>query len=89
VDGSYIGAIVIAELLIVAQGLVGGMMYLGGARAAGSGIHLLYGFTAILSYPALYVYTQGRDTRLEQLLWAVTSLWVWGLQLRAVQVVGG
>ncbi|MDQ4076938.1 MAG: hypothetical protein M3220_11915 [Chloroflexota bacterium] len=86
VDGSYLGAVVIAEGLIIVQGLIGGVLYGIGARPERPAVHILYGLTALVSYPALFAYTRGGDTRFEQFLWALVSLFVWGLIIRAQQV---
>lgn len=88
VDGSYLGAVVIAEGLIVVQGTLGGMLYLMGARPERPSIHILYGLVAILSFPAFFAYIKGRDSRLEMLMWALLSLFVWGILVRARIVTG-
>ncbi|MBA3534809.1 MAG: hypothetical protein H0T73_23095 [Ardenticatenales bacterium] len=83
VDGSYLGAVVIGEGLLVVQGALGGLMMGAGAQPARPAIHILYGLVALLSFPALYAFTQGRDSRREMLLWALIALFVFGVTIRA------
>lgn len=89
VGGDYLGAVAIAEGLIVVEVLVGFLLYASGSGVARVGIHVLYGITALISFPALFAYTRGGDDRLAQLLWALVALFVWGLTIRARQVAGG
>ncbi len=89
VGGDFLGAVAVAEGLIVAEVLVGFLLYANGHAVARIGIHVLYGITALISFPAFYAYSQGRDERLEQLLWALVAFFVWGLTIRARQVAGG
>jgi hypothetical protein len=85
VDGSYLGSIVIGELLIVTQGLVGAAMMWQGL-APGRTIHLLYGMLAIISFPATFAFTHGETSRREMLIWGLISLFVFGLGIRATLV---
>jgi hypothetical protein len=83
VDGSYLGAVVVGEFLIVVDALLGILLYAGGGRPERAGIHILYGIVAVISFPAFFAYTRGRDSRLEMLLWALLALFVWGVTIRA------
>ena len=79
-DQSYIGILVVGELLLVAQMLIGVYMWLGlnyGADMVRPGIHFLYGFVTALTLPAVFAFTQGRtDTVQEQALYAVVCLFL-------------
>src|SRR5512134_3536106 len=69
-DSNYWGALVIGEILIIAQGLLGAYLWLSGARP-GRGIHILYGVVSALVIPGLYAYTQGDDRRRVMLIYGV------------------
>lgn len=80
---SYWGTLVIGELLLATQALVGGVMYFQGGRPPRI-IHFLYGVLVLLIWPGAYVYTEGRDTRREALIYGLASLFLFGLALRAI-----
>lgn len=82
---SYFGAVIIGEALILVQGAFGGALFAQGL-AAGRGIHYLYGFLAIISFPATFAFTRGETGRREMLIWALISLFVFGLGIRATLV---
>ena len=83
VDSTYWGMLVIAELLIVAQGLLGGYLWLAGFRPART-VHLLYGIITPIMIPGSYVYTKGRDGRPEILVYGTATIIAVGLVMRAV-----
>jgi hypothetical protein len=87
VGPSYWGALVIAELLILAQGGLGAFLWYSGLRPA-RGIHILYGLVSGLAVPAVYAYTKGREERTEMLIYGVTTLVTVGLILRAITTAG-
>jgi hypothetical protein len=84
-DGSYLGAAVIGELLLVLQALLGVFLALGGRTAAleRPSMHILYGVMAVLIWPFLFTFTRGQSGRREAVLFAAGSLFLWGLVLRA------
>jgi predicted membrane protein len=86
VDGSYLGAVVIGEVLMVVQGLLGGILLAVGFRPMNTSIHVLYGVLAVISFPAFYAFVQGRDSRREMLMWALLALFVFGITIRAREV---
>lgn len=88
VGGSYLGALVVGELLIVVQALMGVALYAGGARAGNDAMHILYGICTLIAFPAFFAYLGGRDSRREMLLWALLAFFVFGLTLRARVVAG-
>jgi hypothetical protein len=83
VDSSYWGALVIAEVLIFLQAVLGTYMWVIGLRPARIW-HLLYGIVILMVIPGLYLYTNGRGERSEMLLYGTMSLIGWGLALRAI-----
>jgi hypothetical protein len=83
VSEGYWGALVIGELLILAQGLLGGLLWTQGERPE-RGVHILYGVVTALGIPAVYVYTRGREGRAENLAYGSAVLIVALLAYRAI-----
>ena len=83
VSEGYWGALMVAELLIMAQGLLGGYLWFQGHRPD-RGLHVLYGVVTALGIPAVYVYTRGREGRAENLAYGSAVLIVALLAYRAV-----
>ena len=88
VDSSYWGALAIAELLIIVQGILGAILYFGGERP-GRWVHILYGVVSILVIPGLYAYTKGESDRRVMVIYAVTLLISVGVILRAMGTAAG
>jgi hypothetical protein len=87
--GSWNGAAVVAEILLVAQFLVGGVLWLQGMQAGPRPwIHILYGTVAIITLPAAYSYF-GRleDSKVQALAMALSCAFLWGIVQRAGQVI--
>jgi hypothetical protein len=82
-DGSYLGAILVGELLLVAEALLGAVLLAGLGLAPARGIHLLYGLLAVLIWPFLFTATRRDGGRREAILFAAGSFFLWGLVLRA------
>jgi hypothetical protein len=85
--GSYWGATILAELVILVQGGIGAYLWFAGLRPA-RGIHLLYGIVSALAIPLVFAFTRGRDERPEMLMYGVAFLILVGLLLRAVATGG-
>jgi hypothetical protein len=83
VSEGYWGALVIAELLILTQGTLGGVLWYQG-HALRRGVHLLYGLTTALVIPAVYVFTRGREERAENLAYGSATLLAAVLAIRAI-----
>lgn len=79
----YWGTLVIGELLLVAQGIIGAVMYLQGGRPMRT-IHFLYGILVLLVWPGVFAYTEGQKSRREALIYGLASLFLFGLALRAI-----
>ncbi|MFN2114779.1 MAG: hypothetical protein ACK2T6_03625 [Anaerolineae bacterium] len=87
VDSSYTGAVLIGEGLLLAQGALGALLVAGSSSAAGRGMHILYGVMALLIWPFVLTFTRG-GRRGEAVMFAVGSLFLWGLVLRAIDTSG-
>ena len=87
ISSSYWGALVIAEILILAQGTLGAVLWYSNLRPARS-VHILYGLVSALAIPAVYAYTRGREERAEMLMYGVATLVTVGLILRAIVTAG-
>ena len=89
ITGGYFGAVVIAELLLVVQGLIGLILWFGAGISRPGWVHWLYGIVLLLGAPVVYAYTKGRQERPEMLLYAVAYIIMIALVLRAMMTAGG
>jgi hypothetical protein len=87
VNSSYWGALIIGEVVMLGQGLLGAALVLGGARPADV-LHFLYGVLVALSWPGVYVYTNARAGRSEAAIYALVSFFIFGLSIRAIMTGG-
>lgn len=88
-DGNYLGAIVIGELLLVLQAFLGLLLTLRGGGLERIWLHILYGALAVFIWPFLFTYTRTQPGRRESVLFAAGSLFLWGLLVRAAETGGG
>ena len=88
ITGSLWGALVIGEILIVVEGLLGVALFLGGYRPARTAVHLLYGVFLAVALPGVFSYTRGRSARGEALIFGLVALFLAGVAIRA-RVTGG
>lgn len=84
ITSGYWGALVICEGLMILQGILGIALAVQGNEPVRGIVHYLYGVTAVISLPAVYVFTGGRDTRRESMLYAIVCVWLLLIALRAV-----
>lgn len=85
-DSTWFGAAMIGELLIIAQGALGGILYLQGMGAAlpRPFMHILYGVVAVICLPAAQSYFGNlEDENVKTLAMAATCAFLWGILLRA------
>lgn len=83
-DSAYWGVLVIGEILIIAQGVLGGWLYIEGLRPARDVLHILYGVIIPIMIPGAYLYTRGRGERAEILVYSTAAIIACGLILRAI-----
>lgn len=87
VEGSYLAAAVIGQLIFVAQGILGGILWFGGGSVAlqRPGIHALYGVFALVFLPFIFVSVLRGDTsNRAQWVLAFTTLFLFGIALRSI-----
>ena len=82
-DSSYWGALVIGEILIVAQAIIGAYLWFDGARPPRE-MHILYGILLPAIIPAIYANTKGSDERRSNLIYGAVILFAVGLIIRAI-----
>ncbi len=89
VESNYWGALVIAEILYVAQAGLGAFLFFSGIGSlAGRYIHILYGVVSVLVVPAIFFYTHGDAKRRAMLIYGVGLLFLIGIILRAMATSG-
>jgi hypothetical protein len=89
VDGSYWGALLIAEILYVAQASLGAFLLISGiGDLAGRYMHILYGIVSVLVVPAIFFYTHGNEQRRAMLIYGVGLLFLVGVILRGMATAG-
>ncbi|HLB50452.1 MAG TPA: hypothetical protein VJL59_25805 [Anaerolineales bacterium] len=87
-DSNFWGALVINEIIFIAQGVLGVLMVIEGLRP-GRDVHYLYGVLGIITIPAAFAFTHGRDTRREAFIYAAVCLFLAGVAIRAATTAGG
>jgi hypothetical protein len=83
ITGSYWGILAVGEILILAEMIVGIILWIDGGRPART-IHVLYGIVAGISIPGYYAYTKGQDDRRTSLTYGLICLFLVGISLRAM-----
>ena len=87
VNSNYWGALIIGEIVMIGQGVIGIILVLSGQMPSDI-IHFLYGVLVALSWPAVYVYTNARAGRSEAAIYAIVSFFIFGLAVRAIMTGG-
>jgi len=83
ITGGYWGILAVGEILILAQFIVGIILWIQGARPERT-IHLLYGIVAAISIPGYFAYTKGQDDRRASLTYGLICLFLVGISIRAM-----
>ena len=90
VDGSYLGAMVIGQVLYWLQGILGLALWMSGLLGAVTRpeMHILYGAFTLVFMPFVYlVWLRGDDSNRGQWTMALVNLFLFGVALRAVSTV--
>lgn len=85
--GSIAGALAIGQILILAQGAFGLILYIDGPGPEDP-VHILYGITAAIALPFAYTYLKDRDSRQSLLIFSLISLFIAGLAVRGMTTGG-
>jgi len=85
--GSLSGAMIIGQVLIVIQVVLGVALLIGDRRPVDS-MHYLYGTTVLIAMPFAYSYLQKRDPRQALLFFSLAALFLGGLAIRAITTGG-
>lgn len=83
-DGNYNGALAVAVGLFVVEAVVGIILQFMGASPSRS-IHWLYGVTIVITIPAIFFFTRGRNSARESFLYGIGMIFIWGLAERALE----
>jgi hypothetical protein len=87
VSGSFAGALLIGQALVITQVVAGALMLAGGAPPPGM-VHYLYGITAVLVLPFAWSYFRERSQRQALLIYSLLALFIFGLAIRGVMTAG-
>lgn len=86
-DGSYMGAVVIGQILFFVQSILGGLVWFGGLNVGldRPSIHLLYGAFSLVFIPFIYLAVLRGDTSNRgQWVMAFATLFMFGITLRLI-----
>lgn len=83
ISNNYRGAVVIGEILVIAQALLGVLLVVTGHWPMDT-LHILYGIVVVLMWIMTYIYTKGAMTRREMLIYAVVAFFISGLAIRSI-----
>jgi hypothetical protein len=86
VTSDYQGALIIGEVLILIEAVLGLAIFFSGLRPARTYMHILYGITAVIALPGAFAYTRGRDSQWEGLIYTCVCLFLAGLSIRLQQI---
>lgn len=87
VDGNYLGAVVIGQVLFVANIVVGGLLYFNGfgAMLQRAEVHFLYGAFVLVFLPFIYIAVlRGDDSNRGMWVLAFSNLFLFGVSLRLI-----
>ena len=90
VGGNLWGILAAAQVLYVAQGVVGGLVFLT-LPAHNPGwrwVHILYGVVLLIGLPGAYAYMRGKDDQHAALIYGLMGLFLAGVSLRAIGTAG-
>jgi hypothetical protein len=83
ISGSYAGALVIGEALVLVQAGAGAAILATGARPP-TATHYLYGLTAVLVLPFAWSYLRTRNQRQALLIYSLIAFFIFGLAVRGI-----
>ena len=84
VKSSYWGAMIVGEILILGQGVLGTLLYFIGLQPERGWMHMLYGIVGSLGIPAALIITKGRNDRQTLLVYAAVLLLIFVIFIRSI-----
>ena len=78
----FIGALVVAEIATIAQGLFGLALYFN--KSPTQSLHTLYGFALVLALPVGATVVRGRERRTASFTYGLIALFAAGLAIRGI-----
>ncbi len=87
VSGSYLGALLIGEIVAIVQTIMGVGLFLSDVQP-GRQIHFLYGALYPLIIPFVYTYARSQPPRRANFLYGLATLFLFGLAIRAMGTGG-
>jgi hypothetical protein len=88
IDSTYWGMLAIAEILVLAEALIGAYLWLSGHQPTRGWLHVLYGSLIPAMIPLAYVYTKGKTDRRDILIFGTVTIITVGLIIRAMATAG-
>ncbi|MCA9935124.1 MAG: hypothetical protein KC415_14415 [Anaerolineales bacterium] len=90
IDGNYLGATAIGQVLFFIQGALGITLAIAGNRPTDSFMHWLYGTFSLVFLPFVYlVWMRGEDDNQAQWVLAFATLFMFGIALRSITTGAG
>lgn len=83
IDSAYWGMLAIAEILVLAEALIGVYLWVSGHQPARGWLHILYGSLIPAMIPLAYFYTRGQGERRDIMIYGTVTIITAGLILRA------
>lgn len=80
--------LIVTAALGLVQAILGGLMYLQGARP-GDGLHFVYGGIVLLAIPVAYVYSDQAQVRRDMIIMVIAVVAVIGAAIRALMTGAG
>jgi cell shape-determining protein MreD len=88
ISSDFWGAVVIGEVLIVAQVVLGIVLVVQG-RMPARWVHFLYGTVTAVTWPSVFAFTKGESGRRAVIYWALSGAFLFGVALRAIGTAAG
>lgn len=84
-DGAFMGAVIVGEGLLLAEGALGSWLQIGAGMAVDRWVHVLYGLMVVLMWPFVLTYRHATSGRREAIAFAAATFFLWLLVRRAVE----
>jgi hypothetical protein len=82
-DANYKGALVIAESIMIIQGILGIYLYFIGLAPERGGMHVLYGIVGALGIPIVFAISKGRNNNQTMMIYTAMLFFVTVIFIRS------